>query len=47
MDWALLRVWKSRFESDFVPSNLGEGIWNNHGVRFLSCETMVNRGKLP
>ena len=47
MDWAWLGVRETWFESNVIPSNLGEGIWNNHGVRFWSCETMVNRSKLP
>ena len=46
MDWAWLGVRETWFESNVIPANLGEGIWNNHGVRFWSCETMLNIGKL-
>ena len=46
MDRALLWVWKSWFKANVIPPDIREGIWNSHGVRFSSCENMVDGTKL-
>ena len=46
VDWALLKVWESRFESDFVPPDMGARVWNKYRLRFRGCENIIDSRKL-
>ena len=46
MDWTLLWIRKSWFESDIPPPDMGEGFWNNYRLLFWVCENMVDGGEL-
>ena len=39
-------MWESRFESDVIPSDMGEGLWNRNNLGFRGCESMIDGSKL-
>ena len=46
MDWTWHWIRESRFKSNIIPPDLGEGIWNRYRVRFTGCKNIVDRSKL-
>ena len=46
MDWTLLWIRKSWFESDIPPPDMGEGFWNSYSLGFWSSEKIVNCSEL-